>query len=429
MLSVTVREHARLTVDGSQSPTLDRACISSSAFDWLCKLSAGFSSAGARLVEVEDRRWLRLDNYVGVIQTPCGTRLEILPKSTRDGESAMTARALLRRMICSAMDLPAREAGEAHLELFDGSVSEWVMERFLSSMQILLRRGLRFDYLRCDKEEPFLRGQLDVAQQMRQPPHRQHLFRTRYDVFSADRPENRLLSLAVDRVAAITRSPRNWRLGNELRHLLRDVPRSTDIREDFRRWQGDRLMAHYRFVRPWCELVLHRHVPLTGEGNWQGISMLFPMERLFERYVADWLRRMLAPGAVLTAQASRHHLCVHEGEGLFQLRPDLLITFGERQWVLDTKWKMLRGDRSSQFGLSQADLYQMLAYGLKYLNGKGDLYLVYPWAADVEWPLQPFWLGEALPLHVVPFDLDRPGISSERTAALPLAPAPSDCLS
>lgn len=37
---------------------------SAKAFDWLCQLQSSFGGHGARLVEVEDRRWLRLDNHV-----------------------------------------------------------------------------------------------------------------------------------------------------------------------------------------------------------------------------------------------------------------------------------------------------------------------------------------------------------------------------
>lgn len=95
---ITVREYARLTVDAVE-PTLDRAQVSASAFDWLCQQSASFSRAGAALVQVEGRRWLKLDSYVGVLETPCGTRLEILPKHFDSGDCEVQSRALLRRLI------------------------------------------------------------------------------------------------------------------------------------------------------------------------------------------------------------------------------------------------------------------------------------------------------------------------------------------
>src|SRR3546814_1488668 len=70
MNSVVVREYARLTTAPVAQPTLDQASIPETAFEWLCKESARLRRSGASLVQLDDRRWLRLDNYVGVIETP-----------------------------------------------------------------------------------------------------------------------------------------------------------------------------------------------------------------------------------------------------------------------------------------------------------------------------------------------------------------------
>jgi 5-methylcytosine-specific restriction enzyme subunit McrC len=80
---------------------------------------------------------------------------------------------------------------------------------------------------------------------------------------------------------------------------------------------------------------------------------------------------------------------------------------------LDTKWKMVtpslidrdRGGRSD-YGLSQADFYQLFAYGHNYFGGQGDLLLIYPQTKSFTRALQPFSFSERLTLWVVPFDLD-----------------------
>jgi len=166
---VSVREYARLTTEPCE-PSLDRAQVSASAFDYLCQLNASFSNGGARLVQVEGRRWLRLDNHVGVLQTPCGTTLEILPKHQEHGDSLKSCRALLRKMIQALLDLPRREAGQADLDRFDAPLTEWVMSRFLDELDLVVKRGVRFDYKRVADELPVLRGQLNVMAQLRQPP-------------------------------------------------------------------------------------------------------------------------------------------------------------------------------------------------------------------------------------------------------------------
>lgn len=403
---ITVREYARLTTDAVE-PSLDRAQVSASAFDWLCKQSESFSQAGAALVQVEGRQWLRLDSYVGVLETPCGTRLEILPKHFEDGDCEVQSRALLRRMIQRSLNLKPREVGPAVLELYNAPLSEWVMGQFLAAFDHLIKRGMRFDYQRVEEEQRYLRGQLNVVAQMRQPSTRQHFFQVRHDIFVADRAENRLLKLALERVCKTTQEPANWRLAHELRSLLQEVPASSLVREDFRAWRTERLMAHYQPIKPWCELILNQHMPVAVAGEWQGISLLFPMEKLFERYVEAWLRRSLPPEAKLTAPASSEYLCEHNHGRIFRLEPDLLVRQGSQCWVLDTKWKRLNAaDRDNKYGLSQSDFYQLFAYGQKYLQGRGELVLIYPRRKVFQQALLPFDFGGDLRLWVLPFDMD-----------------------
>lgn len=409
MRTVVVREHARLTTD-HVAPSLDQATVSTSAFEWLCALSARFRATGAALLQVENRCWLRLDSHVGVIETPCGTVLEILPKHTpSDSEDAAeSSRRLLIRMLASALDLPVRTAEAAAIAMFRHSLLEWVMQQFVSALDHLVKRGLRFDYQRVEEEERYVRGQLDTVRQMRQAPGRAHVFPIRHDLFLPDRPENRLLKSALALVCATTARADTWRTARELAGMLADLPHSSDLQRDFRAWRDDRLMAHYRPIKPWCELVLGQHMPLTVRGAVNGISLLFPMERLFERYVEVSLPKQLPLRYTLKRQARRASLCRHDGAEMFQLRPDLLLCDGNRNvLVMDAKWKLLdAADNAGKYGLSQQDLYQMFAYGHKYLDGTGDLVLVYPKTQHFGRILPRFSYSADLHLWVTPFDLE-----------------------
>ncbi len=408
MITVVVREYARLTTD-TVDATLDQATITSEAFDWLCNLAAGFNKGGASLLHIENRRWLKLDNFVGVVQTPCGTLLEILPKHTDQSgdEAADASRKLLIKMLKVALDLPVRSTDRTDIETFHHPLLEWVMKQFTLSLDHLVKRGLRFDYQRVEEEQRFLRGQLDVVQQLRQPPGRAHIFYIRHDLFLPDRPENRLLKSALMRVCKITQQPDTWRLSHELAGLLAEIPSSKNIQRDFRQWRNDRLMAHYKPVHPWCELVLGQQMPLALRGGTQGISLLFPMEKLFERYVETHLRKQLPSPYTLKVQAASKSLCVHDGGNIFQLRPDFLIKNGMNSViVLDTKWKLISTiDRKNKYGLSQADFYQLFAYGNKHLAGKGEMLLIYPRTENFSDALLPFDFSPDLRLWVVPFDL------------------------
>lgn len=409
MTLVTVSEHASLTTECVPEQSLRLAQVTTTAFDHLCKLSERFQRSGARLVQVEGRSRLRLDNHVGVIQTPCGTTVEILPKHTESGQEFHAgSRRLLRRLLQSMFDLTAREAGRASLESFDAPLSEWVMARFLEELDRVVQRGLRFDYQRVQEEQPFLRGQLDVMAQLRQPPGRDQLFQVRHDVFTPDRPENRLLRAALAIVQRQTTAADNWRLAHELSVRLAEVRPSTEIEADFRNWGLDRLLSHYRPARPWCEIILRHAMPLALQGTTQGLSLLFPMEKLFERHLAACLRRQLVAACRIRTPAASQYLCDVDQERIFRLEPDILIEHGERQaWIVDAKWKQLDETRQDlRFGLSQGDFYQLYAYGQKYLCGAGDMALVYPRNPRLTHPLGPFRFTPSLRVHVLPFDLE-----------------------
>ena len=66
-----------------------------------------------------------------------------------------------------------------------------------------------------------------------------------------------------------------------------------------------------------------------------------------------------------------------ERERLFALRPDIVV---DGDIVIDTKWKQLKAGETT-LGVSQADVYQMLAYARAYRARR--LVLLYPWHRDL----------------------------------------------
>lgn len=420
---VSVREHARLTTGTVPAGSLDEASIPPSAFDWLCREAQRHRAGGAPLLQMEDRRWLRLDNYVGVLESPCGTRIEILPKHVRGETDVVTARKVLVRMLRHGLNLPVRDAGPTVLQTFDAPVSEWIIQQFLLELDALVRRGLRFDYRPVEEEVRFLRGRLQAARQVRQPFGRQHLFQVEHQVFDVNRAENRLIASALLKVAEMTRDPANWRLAHELEHQLEEIQRSQDVTGDFRRWSHDRLMSRYGSIRPWCELILGNQNPMSALGEWSGHSLLFPMEKVFERYVEVCLRRGLPRAAKLRKQVASRYLGRQGTRQMFQLRPDFLIECEGTTWVVDAKWKLLDAtDIANNYGLSQSDFYQLFAYGKRYLCGTGQLVLIFPLSDTFHAPLETFDLEDGLWLDAIPLDLERGClVSGAATLAWPAA--------
>ncbi|ELW84374.1 TPA: McrC family protein [Acinetobacter nosocomialis] len=417
---ITVREYAYISIarTGCPESTIDHAYISASAFDHLCELSASFSKHGAKVFELAGRRKLRLDQYVGVIETKCGTRIEILPKHVdiNLNESNETAiekeRELLKKMLKVSLHLPYRDAGEANLSRFKQPIHEWIIDQFLCNFEKLIQRGLRFDYQRVQEEQKYLRGQLHHVKHMRQSPARKHIFPIEHDIYEVDRPENRLIKTALEVVCKKTRSSTNWKLAQELRLMTGEIPKSRNIVQDFKQWQSGRLLALYAEIKPWTELILSEYMPVSTHGGWRGMSLLFPMEKLFEHYVAYHLCRELNDWEVKT-QLSSQHICLYESRPIFRLKPDIQIQHKKtrKKIILDTKWKLLdQNNQTRRFGLKDSDIQQMFAYSYYYLDHASEVILVYPrqerkFSEELSFS---FNLKDTpASLRVIPFDLDK----------------------
>lgn len=415
-MMIQVREYALLTCDNSQPASMDLGIVSEATFSWLEQLQHKWRGS-SQILSREGKRFLRLGNYVGYLQSPNGESIEILPKTTLEAPAEVVPlRQLLRRMLSASLGITPREANQAALQRSDQPLHEWIISEFLRHLADLVRKGLRFDYhLNEDEHSAFIRGQLNVTAQMRMPPGRGTRFHVRYAEFSPQRIENRLLRTALDWSLKMARQGQSWRQANSLSHQLEDIlPICGSTTQLMRQWSDGKYLFGYRAIKPWCQLILEQMNPDFQFGSHQGISLLFPMEKLYEGWVGCGLAGALHHDYQLIEQTKSQYLLEHVPVGekssqrWFLLKPDFLITGGQTV-VLDAKWKLLdsRADDSQRkYEISQPDLYQMFAYGQKYLRGKGNMMLIYPRHQYFATPLPVFRFDEDLSLWCVPFDLE-----------------------
>lgn len=414
MITVSIKEYGLLEKGGSSS-SLSCASLPPVSWDWLLANGSSVvqhsSDVGAELVRSIRRGgqlYLQVVNYCGVLDLPGNVRVEILPKIT-SSDDVEESRRLLLKMLARISNINLKAFQASSLQLFRRPLIEVLIARFLDDVKHMLKRGLRSDYCRRSEELRFLRGQLRVADQLRQRPGRSHFFQVDYDEYLPDRPENRLIHSALRQISSWSKSPDNQRLCREQMFVFTDVPYSTNIAADFAAWKADRGMAHYQPLKPWCEMILSQTSPLSLVGSAKGISFLFPMEMLFERFVGACLYQHVSGDYQLKEQASSRYLVQHQGNNWFQLKPDFLIAHkGSPAVVMDTKWKLVSESARSgkdKYGLSQSDFYQLFAYGEKYLGGEGEMFLIYPRHSGFKDPLPCFEFKPGLRLWVLPFDL------------------------
>ncbi|MCU4120668.1 McrC family protein [Variovorax sp. N23] len=390
--------------------------IPPNVYGWLedeCRRAADEGgSTWLRLAQRRGQRVVQVKSFVGVINAPGGYQIEVLPKVGKmlDG-GAVEARQLLIEMLGCLREFRHIKTDSARISATRMPLWEVFIAEFLGSVERVVKRGLRSNYSSRQANLFALRGRLVVASHLRQNLFRADRFFTEHDEFSIDRPENRLLHSALRRVLALSRSQVNQQFARELGFVFADIPLSAQPRIDFQRVRLDRGMGHYADALAWSRIILEEQSPLTGKGKHRAPSLLFPMEAVFEAFVARNLSRQLARPLQLKTQASDHHLVHHLEQNWFRMKPDLLVRdTGKNKLVLDTKWKLLDGLKSNgtdKYGLSQEDFYQLQAYGRSYLDGRGDLVLIFPKTDSFARPLPVFKFpdGGDLQLWVLPFCL------------------------
>ena len=398
----------------SESQTL--RIVPPNVYEWLekqCLTLAGTEDASwLRLTQRHGGTAVQVTSFVGVVRAPDGYQIEVLPKVGKAmARGDIETRQLLIEMLRCLPGFRHIRIDSAKLLAARMPLLEVFIAEFLRSVERVVKRGLRHDYTSLQDNVPALRGKLLIGPHLRRNMFRVERFFTEHDEFSANRPENRLLHAALRRILLLSTSQTNQRLARGLGFVFADVPISRLPALDFQRIRPNRTMSHYGDALGWARLILADASPLTGTGRHQAPSLLFPMESLFEAFVAKHLTRQVAKPLVVKTQSYGRHLVRHRGEAWFRLRPDVLIRDGDdNRLVLDTKWKLLDSRMSNpkdKYGLSQNDFYQLQAYGLNYLNRTGDVALVYPRTAEFDQPLPVFQFPktEGLRLWVLPFCL------------------------
>lgn len=319
---------------------------------------------------------LKVQNFVGVITTPCGTQIEIVPKIDEDIKRADKSRETLIKMLKVVHNLPLLQTTKAELQLKNTPLLDILISWFLKEVDKILKKGLRQDYILTQNQAKFLKGSLQTHKQLNEPPHKQHLFHIKYNVFSSNRAENRLIHSALRQVLRWSKDNYNQILIKHFLALFDEVELSTNYKTDFDNWSSARDMQYYQNVLPWLKLILNQQSPFILKDNNKGISFLIPMEKLFEKFVAKMLAKDLPKNYTLKEQISSKYLA--EKPQAFLLKPDIgIYKKGKLKYILDTKWKLIDENTiDNKKEISQGDVYQLYAYGKKYTVEK--VILIYP---------------------------------------------------
>ncbi len=369
---------------------------------------------------------LYAQNYVGVVETRRGTVIEFLPKvdlspagngsnarppggQSGGGSESLAGSDEATRRVFLTMLRDWRGLGQAQLDgagirsIHRFDMFEAFVHLFLTSVVLLTRRGLARAYRTQEANLACLRGRILFPPHLRENLIDRSRFYVGYDEFTADRPANRLIRLALQRLTAVVRHPANRQRVQQLRIVFSDVPSSTNLDDDWARHRVDRSMRHYDAVMPWIGLFLFGQGLATFAGPHVNRALLFPMEDVFEDFVTAAIRRHQRRFAVRAQGPMRALATDGAGNDAFRLKPDVVVSDRAKvRFILDAKWKRL-DPRTPNHGVSQADAYQLFAYGKRY--GCRRVALLYPRTTAFHEPLV-FRFPDDLELELACFPFD-----------------------
>ena len=322
---------------------------------------------------------ISVNNYVGLIQMQNGYQIQVLPKidlgNDPDKGNEETKRVFLK-MLRSMKDFPSKVFNDANLKMDRMTLYEVFINMYLQEVRNLVKHGIKSAYVEREENLRFYKGKLVVNEHIKQNLSHGERFYVRYDEYLVDRAENRLVKATLLKLQGISTSAENQKEIKQLLTAFEMVHTSQNYQKDFAKVVIDRNTKDYDMLMRWSKVFLLNKSFTTFSGGNNARALLFPMEKVFESYVARQLKKTLHDlDWEVTAQDKGYFL--FDSPRQFALRPDIVITRDDGSIIiLDTKWKNLVDSPRANYGISQSDMYQMYAYSKKYKTP--EIWLLFP---------------------------------------------------
>ena len=353
-------------------------------------LSIGSGSGG---------KFIQVRNYVGVLQTKSGLTIEILPKITDETKSDNKSRAVFIKMLKTLKNFPFKSSNLANLKTQNLPLLEIFISMFLRELETLVKKGIKSDYVTLEDNLKFLKGKININEQIKRNSIHKERFYVEYSEFLKDIKINQIIKTTLKFLYKKSNSSKNQQKIRELLFIFDEVSTCDDYKNFFEKLIINRQVKHYEQTLLWCKIFLLGDTFTPHKGNDLAFALLFDMNALFESYVGNFIKKKYTN---VSLQHSEKYL-IENPKG-FKLRPDIFL---EGKFIADTKWKIIRQDineSEKKYKISQADLYQLYAYGKKYECG--ELYLIYPKIDGAKQELMKFKYEKDMQLEILYFDLE-----------------------
>lgn len=337
------------------------------------------SVIGDHAVNLQADGRLMIGHYVGFAQIN-RTRLLIYPKYARAIEHEegwnqsfdILLKLLLETGFLGVKQLPTVQ----EMAQCQGDILEILISLFIKELLRLFQRDVNRGYQDTHSNEPFVRGKIDFANHIRHNSYRKHIHALIYEHFTENILMNQIFKSVLLQIGQISRLRENRiRIGQAL-IWLEDIESITLTDAIWDQVVFTRLNHPYQVPFRMARLFYQNASITLNSGDTQSLSFLVPLNRLFEQYVYKIVQEAANPLDRVVYQGPVDYLAYHDDKPAFQLRPDIsVLRQNQVCQIFDAKYKEITFiDHIPKIAIS--DLYQMLAYGVRY--DRPLITLVYP---------------------------------------------------
>ncbi len=321
---------------------------------------------------------LKSNKYVGVIHFE-GKRINLLPKifydSSRDSQldvPNIQNHILWWLSYCRKIKFPSYQSSLGSIQ---NDFFEVLIYLFSKYTRALLSSSVYQQYEEVDKEISYIKGRLNTNEYINEnlSKARWHLLNCTYDSFVVDNKFNRIIKQVTTLLFNETSSADSKKNLREILFILDEVSDTRSTAEECSSIQFNPMFGDFEIVRDYCYLFLKNCISLEYKNNLKLFAFLLPMEYVFEDFIFGFIEKEIKE---VKAKPQIGSTYLDQGE-TFSLRPDLFIEIDSRNVIADTKYKIIYSDdKDPKSGISQNDLYQMLAYAVRFKIN--EIILFYP---------------------------------------------------
>ena len=334
-----------------------------------------------------DGNLARARNYIGFIHFE-NSKIEIYPKVFRnefkEPEINKNKELMHRHLFywfsyCKKLKFPFNQAS---LDRFEFELPELILYLFAKQIRevISLRPYSAYEEVQETLFTP--RGTINFDRySARMSCGNYHMIDCDYEPFVFDNLLNRTIKYCTRLLLSKTRIFDTQRILNEIIFMLDEVDDQLCSVQQLQTIQIPSIYSDYKDIIQICHLILENQVYSYQEYELKNWSLLFPMEYIFEDFIAGYIQKHFSDTFKVEPQKS--DLYLHNPD-TFNIKHDILLTnkkTGE-QIIVDTKykprWNLEKCD--SKKGIAQSDMYQMISYAYK--RGTNKVLLIYPNTSD-----------------------------------------------